>query len=211
MKVLIACEYSGRVRDAFLDKGLDAISADILPTEKKGPHYQGDVRDILYEDWDMIIAFPPCTYLSKAGARWMYPKGNLNHERYRKALKAKEFFMLFYNHPCKKICIENTQQMKIMKMPKRSQYVQPWMFGHTYTKSTWLWLKGLPPLKETLNVKKETFDKPPKQRLYMWNLPETKDRARIRSATPIGLARAMADQWSGYESRQTQLFAMAQQ
>jgi hypothetical protein len=194
MKILIACEYSGRVRDAFIAKGHDAISADLLPTEKPGPHYQGDVQDILYEHWDMIIAFPPCTYLSKAGARWMFAGNELNNDRYEKALKAKVFFMKFYNHPCEKICIENTLQMKIMKMPKHTQYIQPYMFGEPYSKKTVLWLKGLPALQPTQIICEFTpWVQSSKHRGEYQ--PPTKN-AKDRALTFQGFANAMADQWS---------------
>lgn len=204
MKILVACEYSGRVRDAFIEKGHDAISADILPTEKKGPHYQGDVRDILYEDWDMIIAFPPCTYLSKAGARWMFPNGKLNMERYKKAQEAKKFFMLFFDHPCEKICIENTQQMRVMKMPRPSQYIQPYMFGESYSKKTVLWLKGLPLLKPTKIVSSYTpWVQSSKHRgEYQPPTKNSKDRA----LTFQGVAKAMADQWTDITIKQQKLY-----
>lgn len=194
MKVLIACEYSGRVREAFRQNGHDVISCDLLPSEIKGNHYQGNVKDILYDDWDMIIAFPPCTYLSKAGARWMFPKGKLNKERYEKAKKAKEFFMMFYNHPCKKICIENTQQMKVMSMPKHTQCIQPFMFGEPYSKKTLLWLKGLPLLKPTQIITDYTPWVQSKKHRGKYQ-PPTKN-AKERALTFQGVANAMATQWN---------------
>ena len=126
MKVLIACEYSGIVREAFAKLGHNAWSCDILPTEIPGNHYQCDVMEVLDLDWDLMIAHPPCTYLSKAGARWMFqPAGVLNQERYHKALKAKEFFLKLLNAPIDKICIENPMPLKIVELPLQTQIIQP--------------------------------------------------------------------------------------
>ena len=195
MEILIACEYSGIVRDAFIKKGHNAISCDILPTESPGPHYQGNVLDILYNDWDMIIAHPPCTYLSNSGVCHLYT----DITRWEKLDKAADFFNLFLDHPCKKVAIENPIQHKYarerLKNRKYTQIVQPYHFGHLETKRTCLWLKGLSPLKKTNDVKEE-FDKLPdnqKQRLHY--LPPSKDRAKLRSKTFSGIADAMADQW----------------
>ena len=153
MKALIACEYSGIVRDAFRARGVDAISCDLLPTERPGPHYQGDVRDILYRDWDLLIAFPPCTYLAYSGARWLYNEdGTRNEARWVKLEEAAMFFKLFVDHPCEKICIENPVMLSYAKKIIRkdhSQIIQPWMFGHGEVKKTCLWLKGLPQLRPT--------------------------------------------------------------
>tara|TARA_Y100001963_G_scaffold105832_1_gene146208 strand:+ start:254 stop:862 length:609 start_codon:yes stop_codon:yes gene_type:complete len=201
MKILIACEYSGRVKNAFIAKGHNAISCDIRAhqlslfndTNCLDSHKIQDVKLLLNDYWDMIIAFPPCTYLSKAGARWMFPNGELNKKRYRNALKAKEFFMLFYNHSCNKVCIENPQQMKIIDMPKHSQCIQPYMFGDPYSKKTLLWLKGLPLLKPTNLINDYTpWVKSSKHRgKYQ---PPTKN-SKDRSLSFHGIARAMADQW----------------
>lgn len=188
-RVLVACEYSGIVRDAFLAKGHDAISCDILPTESSGPHYQGDVRDILYEDWDMIIAHPPCTRLANSGVRWLHER-NLWDEMHEGAA----FFRLFLYHPtCTQICVENPiihgyATQVIGRGP--DQRLQPWMFGHGESKAICLWLVGLPPLTPTNIVDGR------EQRVH--NLPPTADRAKLRSIFFPGVAKAMADQWGHY-------------
>lgn len=182
MRILIACEYSGRVRDAFNEKGHDVTSCDILPTDKPGKHYQGDIRNIIYQEWDMIIAFPPCNDLAVSGARWFKEKQADGRQQ-----ASIEFFMMFANHPCKKIAIENPIGIMSSKWRKPDQIIQPWQFGHGETKATCLWLKGLPKLDPTNMV--EGRD----QRI--WRLPPTKDRAKIRSLTYQGIADAMADQW----------------
>ena len=135
MKVLVACEYSGVVRDSFTNLGHDAWSCDILPTETKGNHIQDDVLKHLDKGWDLLIAHPPCTYLSRAGARWLYPKaGQLDQDRYEKGLKGKEFFMALYNAPIKKIAVENPTPFKIFNLPKPTQIVQPYEYGHSFSK-----------------------------------------------------------------------------
>lgn len=200
MNVLIACEFSGIVRDAFDAKGHLAVSCDLLPSEKPGIHYQGDVRDILDWGWDLMIAHPPCTYLSNAGACRLYPqKGVLNKERYEKGLVAKEFFMLLYNTSCKMVAIENPVSLKIFELPQHTQEIQPYEFGHPFSKKTRLWLKGLPKLKPTDIVRdgivswvnagsKDHKGKPRKQ---VGKKTSVKDRDR----TFQGIADAMAEQW----------------
>lgn len=195
MKILIACEYSGIVRDAFTKLGHDVTSCDILPTDKPGKHYQGDVRDILDEDWDMIIAHPPCTYFTNSGVCWLHK----DVTRWAKLDEAAEFFNLFLNHPCKKIVIENPIPHKYaierIGGRKYSQIIQPWQFGHPETKRTCLWLKGVEPLKETDNVK-DIYDKLPKnEQQKIQYLPQSKDRWKLRSTTFQGIADAMANQW----------------
>ena len=195
MKILIACEYSGVVRDAFKKLGHDVTSCDILPTDKPGKHYQGDVRDILYADWDMIIAHPPCTYFANSGVCWLHK----DETRWIKLDEAAEFFNLFLNHPCKKIVIENPIPHKyaIQRIggKKYTQIVQPWQFGHPETKRTCLWLKGVEPLVETDNVK-DIYDKLPKNKQQkIQYLPQSEDRWKLRSTTFQGLADAMANQW----------------
>ena len=128
MRVLIACEYSGRVRDAFAKLGHDAWSCDILPTETEGKHYEGSVLDILNDGWDLMIAHPPCTYLSNAGARFLYPKGILNQERLAKGLLAKEFFMQLYNANIPKIAIENPIPSRVYGLPQYTQTIQPYVY-----------------------------------------------------------------------------------
>jgi len=182
MKILIACEYSGRVREAFKVKGHDVTSCDILPTEIPGNHYQGDIRDILHEEWDMIIAFPPCNDLAVSGARWFKEKQKDGRQQ-----NSIEFFMMFADHPCEKIAIENPIGIMSSKWRKPDQIVQRWQFGHGETKATCLWLKGLPKLEPTKIVEGR------EQRI--WKLPPTKDRAKLRSLTFQGIADAMAEQW----------------
>ena len=159
MRVLVACEYSGTVRDAFTAKGHDAWSCDILPTESPGNHFQGDILEHLNKGWDLMIAHPPCTYLSNAGARFLYPKGKLNKDRYKLGLKAKEFFMALYNAPIDKICVENPISSKIFELPKHTQTIQPYEYGHPFSKNTRLWLKNLPKLKPTKNLKEYKIKK----------------------------------------------------
>lgn len=227
MKVLVACEESQAVCKAFRELGHEAYSCDIIECSGGHPewHIQGDVLNILnprigYESlepeiifytmtgipcridkWDMIIAFPPCTYLSNAGARHLWKGGVLNEERYAKGLEGKKFFMEFYNADCPKIAIENPTPSKIYELPKHSQVIQPYQFGHPFTKRTQLWLKGLSPLEATDLVKPERTWCPSGS--YSGKHGEkhrgmfTKDRARNRSKTFPGIARAMAEQWGG--------------
>ena len=191
MKVLVACEYSGIVRDAFAAKGHNAWSCDILPTESPGNHYQGDVLEHLDKGWDLMIAHPPCTYLSNAGARYLYPKGKLNEDRYKLGLKAKEFFMALYNAPINKICVENPISSRIFALPKYTQTIQPYEYGHPFSKNTRLWLKNLPELKPTNIIYKRQSTKIPGN----WFNKGGKDRQKNRSKFFDGFAQAMADQW----------------
>jgi len=191
MKVLVACEYSGIVRNAFAAKGHDAWSCDILPTESPGNHYQVDVLEYLDKGWDLMIAHPPCTYLSNAGARFLYPKGKLNKDRYKLGLKAKEFFMALYNAPINKICVENPISSRIFALPKYTQTIQPYEYGHPVQKKTCLWLKNLPELKPTNIIYKRQSTKIPGN----WFNKGGKDRQKNRSKFFDGFAKAMADQW----------------
>ena len=191
MKVLIACEYSGVVRDAFIKAGHDAMSCDIIPTDVEGPHYQGSVLDILNDGWDLMIAHPPCTYISNAGARWLYKGGNLNLERMAKGMEAKEFFMALYNANIPKICVENPIPSKIYELPTYSQSIQPYEFGHPFKKKTCLWLKGLPNLVPTNIVTERQSSKIPGN----WFNKGGKDRQKNRAKTFQGIADAMAEQW----------------
>lgn len=190
MKVLVACEYSGVVREAFNSKGHDAWSCDLLPTEIPGKHIQGDVLNILNDGWDLIISHPPCTYLSNAGANHLFKNKKLNKERYEKGLNGKNFFMLFYNHPCEKICIENPVPSSIFKLPKHSQVIQPYFFGDPFQKKTYLWLKGLPPLIST-----DIRINPESTITAKWYNNGGKKRQSNRSKTFNGIAQAMAEQW----------------
>ena len=191
MKVLVACEYSGIVRDAFVAKGHDAWSCDILPTESPGNHFQGDILEHLDKGWDLMIAHPPCTYLSNAGARFLYPKGKLNKDRYKLGLKAKKFFMQLYNAPIDKICVENPISSKIFALPKYSQIIQPYEYGHPIQKRTCLWLKNLPELKPTNIIFERQSTKIPGN----WFNKGGKDRQKNRSKFFDGFAKAMVDQW----------------
>lgn len=139
MKVLIACEYSGTVRDAFIANGHDAMSCDLLPTDKNGPHYQGSVFDIINGGWDLMIAHPPCTHLAVSGARWF--KDKINEQK-----EALDFVRKLMECDIPKICIENPISIISSRIRKPDQIIQPWMFGHGETKATCLWLKGLPKL-----------------------------------------------------------------
>jgi len=187
MKVLIACEYSGIVRDAFIRHGHDAMSADILPTESPGPHYHGDVRDVLDDKWDMVIAHPPCTRLTLAGVRWLHERnlwGELD--------EAAAFFRMFLDSPIPRIAIENPQPHRYaVERIGRSydQRVQPWQFGHGETKGICLWLEGLQPLEPT-NVVEGREAK-------VHRCPPGPDRAKQRSRFFEGVADAMAEQWGG--------------
>lgn len=193
MRVLVACEESQRVCIAFRNKGHEAYSCDILECSGGHPewHIQDDVLKHLNENWDLIIAHPPCTYLSNAGARFLFPKGVLNEERYKKGLAAKDFFMKLYNAPCSKICVENPVSSTIFNMPKHTQEIQPFEFGHPYKKKTRLWLKGLPKLKPTNIVEVSESTKIAGN----WFNKGGKDRQRNRSKTFEGIALAMAEQW----------------
>ena len=209
MKVLIACEESQRVCTAFRDKGHEAFSADIQDPSGGHPewHIKGDVLAILngncafstmdgrnhvIDKWDLIIAHPPCTYLSNAGARFLYPKGILNEERLKMGLSAKAFFMSLYNADCEKICIENPTPSRVYELPKYTQVIQPWMFGHPVQKRTCLWLKGLPPLKPTDTIEERQSSKTAGN----WFNKGGKERQKNRSKTFPGIAAAMASQWS---------------
>jgi hypothetical protein len=191
VKVLVACEFSGVVRDAFIRGGHEAMSCDLLPTDVPGPHYKGDVMDIIGAGWDLMIAHPPCTYLSNAGAKHLYPKKVLNLDRFAKGLETKQFFMALYNAPISKICVENPIPSTIFELPKYNQVVQPYEFGHAFRKKTCLWLKGLPPLMATMIVQNNESTKIAGN----WFNKGGKDRQKNRAKTFEGIANAMADQW----------------
>ena len=193
MRVLIACEYSGTVRDAFLAAGHDATSCDLLPTDRPGPHYQGDIVDILSDDWDLMIAHPPCTHLAVSGAKW-FPQKQADG---RQAV-ALDFVRMLMDAPIPRICVENPVSIISTRIRKPDQIIQPWQFGHEATKTTCLWLKGLPPLVPTNIVGKGArhVTKSGKSLPAWYNLPPSADRWKIRSATFKGIADAMATQWS---------------
>lgn len=222
MNVLVACEESQEVCKAFRAKGHRAFSCDLQECSGGHPewHIQADVLPLLNGNctfqtadththtqdgpWDLIIAHPPCTYLSNAGARWLYKGGKLNIQRYNQGLVAKAFFMNFYNANCKHIAIENPIPTTVYELPKYSQIIQPYDFGHPVSKKTCLWLKGLPPLISTEIVEpqesREIKLKNGKVRKSCWTMDcgkpfGGKERARLRSKTFPGIAKAMADQW----------------
>ena len=203
MRVLVACEESQAVTMALRALGHEAYSCDIIPCSGGHPewHLQQDVTPLLQEKWDMIIAFPPCTYLTNAGARHLYKGGTLNVERYKKGLEAKAFFMTIYNADCPKIAIENPTPSRVYGLPEKTQVIQPWQFGHPYTKRTQLWLKGLPPLKPTNIVTPERTWCPSGSYSQKHDNKHkgmfTTDRAKNRSKTFPGIAQAMAEQWAG--------------
>lgn len=180
MRVLVACEFSGTVRDAFCQCGHTAVSADILPSETPGDHYLGDVRDILSDGWDLMIAHPPCTHLAVSGARWFK---NKSEEQVQALLFVKELMAA----PIPRIAIENPISIISSHIRKPDQVIQPWQFGHGETKATCLWLKNLPRLRPTHIVNGR------EQRIH--NMPQGPDRWRERSRTFPGVAHAMAAQW----------------
>lgn len=192
MKVLVACEFSGIVREAFKARGHDAWSCDLLPTEIPGNHIQGDVLEILNDGWDLMIAHPPCTYLTNAGAVHYYGKKAKNvDERKRKGSDAKSFFMKLYTAQIEKICIENPNPLKMFQLPIHSQIVQPFEYGHPFSKRTLLWLKNLPLLKPTNIVANFQSTKIAGN----WFNKGGKDRQKNRAKTFQGIADAMAEQW----------------
>ena len=208
LRVLVACEFSGIVRNAFRVKGHDAWSCDLLPTERPGNHIQGDVLGILNDGWDLMIAHPPCTYISFAGTRWWNDKG-----RVFKRLEALEFFARLWESPIEKICIENPRGCASPTIAKYTQEINPYYFRDEASKPTWLWLKNLPPLvhikqddlfEQKTHVSRGEF-------IYRVNkegkikggtkwyhdavrLP-SEERVKLRSRTFQGIANAMAEQW----------------
>ena len=195
MKILIACEFSGIVRDAFARRGHDAWSCDLLDTENpKGNHIKGDVLDILDNGWDMMIAHPPCTHLAVSGAVWFKYKE-------QEQIEALEFVRLLLNASIPKIALENPVGVISTKIRKPDQIIQPYMFGDEAQRATCLWLKNLPPLFPTKIVDKGEIyiTKNGKKRGGAWTmkLPPSPDRWKIRSRTFRGIADAMAKQWGG--------------
>lgn len=185
MRVLVACEFSGVVRDAFRARGHDAVSCDLAPTEKDGPHIQEDVRMAMIGKWDMMLAFPPCTYLTRAGSRyWSDPTWRAGQAA------AVDFVRALWEAPIPKVCIENPPGCLSSRFNPVFQTIQPWQFGHGYTKLTCLWLRGLPPLIDTvIHQGRESWTEK--------NNPRSKQRSRQRSRTFQGIADAMANQWGG--------------
>jgi hypothetical protein len=180
MKVLVACEYSGRVRDAFTKLGHDATSCDLLDTDTPGKHYKGDVLDIINDGWDLMIAHPPCTHLAVSGARWFKEKAKEQEE-------ALEFVRVLLNAPIERIALENPISVISSKIRKPDQIIQPWQFGHGETKATCLWLKNLPKLVPTNIVDG--------REAKVHKMPPSPERWKLRSTTYQGIADAMAQQW----------------
>jgi len=188
MRVLIACEYSGVVRDAFTALGHYAMSCDILPTDSPGLHYQGDVRDILGGDWDLMIAHPPCTHLAVSGAKHF-------HKKKKEQAEALDFVRILLDAPITHICLENPVSIISTRIRKPNQIIQPWMFGDPFQKTTCLWLKNLPTLAPTKIVDKGEFVTTPSgKRLPKWY--SDNKNPKHRSKTFPGIAQAMAQQWS---------------
>jgi hypothetical protein len=192
LRVLVACEFSGVVRDAFAALGHDAWSCDLLPTERPGQHFKGDVRDVLCGRWDLMIAHPPCTYLTRSGWHWVNKpdcstlplKGE---PRRRAAFEAAEFFRALLDAPIPRIAVENPKPICHVNLPAPTQAVQPWQFGHGETKATCLWLKNLPKLEPTNIVEGR------EARVHRES--PGPDRWKARSRTYPGFAAAMAAQW----------------
>ena len=180
LKDLVACEYSGRVRDAFLSRGHDAVSCDLLDTEVAGPHYKRDVTDLLGDGWDLMVAHPPCTHLAVSGARWFKEKRAEQEE-------ALEFVRLLLSAPIPMIALENPISIISSRIRKPDQIIQPWQFGHGETKATCLWLKNLPKLHPTNIVDGR------ENRVH--RMSPGPNRWKERSRTFEGIAEAMADQW----------------
>lgn len=196
LRVLVACEFSGLVRDAFRARGHDAWSCDLLPTERPGPHYQGDVRDVLGRGWDLMVAHPPCTYLSNAGNVWIHRPGRVEAREVAMA-----FFLCLFEAPIPLVAVENPKGYPSRAFRKPEQVIEPYQFGHPARKPTCLWLRGLP----LLAGDTEAVPPPPafrdsttgRARHFTDNWPGTKDRWKNRSRTFPGIAQAMADQWGG--------------
>lgn len=182
MKVLVACEYSGTVRDAFLYYGHDAMSCDLLSSDVEGPHYIGDMFDLELDQFDLLLAFPPCTHLAVSGARWFEEKRRDGRQQ-----AALEFVQRIMDAPVDKIALENPVSIISSAIRRPSQIIQPWQFGHGETKSTCLWLKNLP-----LLIPTDIVDG---RENRVWRLPPTEDRWKLRSKTYSGIAMAMASQW----------------
>jgi len=189
VKVLVACEFSGTVRDAFIARGHDAMSCDILPAETPGPHHQGDVLEVLDRDWDLIVAHPPCTYLTNSGVRWLYD--DRYPLRWRDLIDGAVFFRTMLEAAAPRIAVENPVMhgwaSKITGAGRPTQVIQPWQYGHGETKATGLWLKNLPKLVPTNVVEG--------REARVHRMAPGPDRQKERSRFFRGVAGAMADQW----------------
>lgn len=203
MRVLVACEYSGRVRDAFRERGHDAWSCDLLPTESDPTfHYQCSVEDVLSKGWDLMVAHPPCTYLANSGAKHLYlgmkKENGRNEERWEKMQEAAKFFRSLLETDIPKIAIENPVMLgyaNTLVGQKFTQSIQPWQFGHMEVKRTCLWLKNLPSLVPSHNVYDEMMKLPYGERAKVHHEAPSADRWKNRSRTYTGIAKAMAEQW----------------
>ncbi len=196
MRVLIACEFSGRVRESFRALGHDAFSCDLLPADDDSPnHIQGDVLKVIDDGWDMMVAHPPCTFMANSGVQHLHKTA----KRWVDLFEATDFFNALLDAPIEMIAVENPIMHKYAKRligyRQQTQTIQSWMFGHMETKATCLWLKNLSPLVPTTNLKKETYELPEKERSRMFHLPPSADRWKLRSTTYQGIADAMATQW----------------
>lgn len=201
MKVLVACEFSGTVRDAFIALNHDAMSCDLLPSETVGPHYQGDVRDVLDQGWDLMIAHPPCTYLAVSGMHWT-TRGLRDPQLTEDAL---DFVRLLFDAPIPRIALENPVGVISSRIRKPDQIIQPYEYGHDASKKTCLWLKGLPTLQPTEIIEPRIVTTPSGKTAKRWGnqcsnygqdkLPPSDDRWKLRSITYAGIAKAMASQW----------------
>jgi hypothetical protein len=186
MRVLVACEYSGRVRDAFIKRGHDAMSCDFLPTETPGPHYEGDVRDVIGDGWDLMVCHPPCTHLAVSGARHFAAKKASGVQD-----EALVFVRFLLDAPVTRIALENPVSIISSRIRKPNQIIQPWQFGHGETKATCLWLKNLPKLVPTNIVDG--------REARVHKMPPSPFRWKERSRTFQGIADAMANQWGAIE------------
>lgn len=196
MDILINCEFSGTIREEMRNRGHNCYSCDLLPAEDNSPfHIQGDAIEAAFsKKWDMMIAHPPCTYLTNAGVRWLHTRPG----RWEEMEQACDFFRKLLEAPIEQVAVENPIPHKYALALigcKYDQIVQPWMFGHKETKATCLWLRGLPPLKPTNNVRAETMALPAGERGRVWSMGPSPDRWKERSRTLPGLARAIAEQW----------------
>lgn len=195
--VLVACEYSGRVRDAFAAMGCEAWSCDFLPTESPGNHIQGDALEAMVSrQWDLIVAHPPCTYLCNSGVRWLAPGGRLNKERHKLMMEGAALFSDLYHSQAKRVCIENPVMHGHARrhleewhgVPAFTQSIQPWQHGEPFQKRTCLWLRGLPLLNPTCILKERKQE--------CWLASPGKDRWKLRSRTYLGIAKSMASAWA---------------
>jgi hypothetical protein len=204
MKVLVACEYSGTVRDAFIKAGHEAISCDLLPTDVPGPHYQGSVFDVIdarnSNGWDLMIGHPPCTYLTVTGNKWFKPEFKDRFpDRHQQREDAIAFFKAMFESNVPRNCLENPVGILSSVYRKPDQYIQPWQFGDPHSKRTGLWLKNLPPLVPTKIVEPQFYTYKDGRKDPIWHVESMRmkplERMKYRSKTFQGIADAMAEQW----------------